>query len=269
MKFIEKMLLPSDSLESESAAIFIGKLINKLIEKGGIHISPYLPGLLKMVVERLQTAKMPSFVETLVLIFCALIQTDCESVLAFLKTRGLELFLNKLCEVFHDLNGIYQVKLGATALIILLSKNDPSLQNIGVKGELIVDKSSKRIVTRSISKTQPDQFTIVPFPVKAIGLLLDEYQSQKESKMKSVNKYQDLDVEESFETCSDDDENGYFDFSDCEDEDSDLEDTGVCNIDLCEEIKKCFQVIGKEESVRMFFGMLSRQHQDVVKEMFQ
>lgn len=269
MKFIEKMLLPSSSLESESAAIFIGKLINKLIEKGGLHISPYLPGLLKMVVERLGTAKMPSFVVTLVLIFCAIIGIYCDSVLAFLKTNGLELFLNKLCEVFHDLNGVYQVKLGATALIMLLSKNDPILKNIGVKGELIVDKTTKRIVTRSISKTQPDQYTIVPFPLKAIGLLLDEYQSQKESKMKNISKYQDLDVDESFETCSDNDENECFDFSDCEDAYSDLDETEVCNIDLCEEIKNCFQKLGKEESVTIYFGMLSRQHQDLVKEMFQ
>lgn len=44
-------------------------------------------------------------------------------------------------------------------------------------------------MTRSVSKKTPDQFTAVSYPIKAIGLLLNEYQSQLDSKMKVAKQY--------------------------------------------------------------------------------
>jgi hypothetical protein len=216
LEFVSKMLAPS---ESESSAIFIGSLITKLIQKGGNHLGPFLPQLLTAVIHRLDCAKMPAFVETLVLIFCHLIETQCQTVISFLSeirlqgSSGLELFLRSFCGCFQDLQGVYTVKLGALAMMLLLSSRDPRLMNIQVKGELIVN-NSKRIVTRSRSKDVPDQYTTTTFPIKALTLVLDEYQSQLESKMKgskssNAKEKEVYDSEEEYETCSEQEEDPF------------------------------------------------------------
>jgi len=46
---------------SESGGIFIGDLIIHLFRKAGPAISPVLPGLLRAVVDRLATARLPMF----------------------------------------------------------------------------------------------------------------------------------------------------------------------------------------------------------------
>jgi len=60
LQFIAKLLDPS---QSESAALFVGDLISKLIKKGGDLISPILPELLNAVTIRLVDAKLPSFIQ--------------------------------------------------------------------------------------------------------------------------------------------------------------------------------------------------------------
>jgi hypothetical protein len=258
LEFVGKMLAPS---ESESSAIFIGSLITKLIQKGGDQLVPFLPQLLTAVIHRLDTAKMPAFVETLVLIFCHLIEPQSQTVISFLSEiklqgyTGLELFLRSFCGCFHDLQGAYTVKLGALAMMQLLSSRDPRLMSIQVKGDLIVN-NSKRIVTRSRSKDAPDQYTTTVFPVKALALVLDEYQSQLESKMKvsrssNAKENEIFDSEEEYETCSeqDDDPFGYWsiqlsnvdeDFEE-DSEDDEMKDSAVYQLDLVQAIKRFVQ----------------------------
>jgi importin-9 len=219
LNFISRMLEPN---QSESSAIFIGSLITKLIQKGGDHLVHNLPQLLHAVIYRLDSAKMPAFVETLVLIFCHLIDTQCQTVISFLSEiqlqgySGLELFVRSFCDSFHDLQGLYTVKLGTMAMMSLLSTKDARLMGIQVKGELIVS-NSKRIVTRSRSKEVPDQYTTTNFPIKAMTLLLDEYQSQSESRMqglkgmKRTETYIETETysEDEYETCSEPDEDPF------------------------------------------------------------
>jgi hypothetical protein len=215
LDFIAKMLRPE---ESESSAIFLGELITKLIQKGGNYLVLLLPRLLTAVIYRLDNAKMPAFIETMVLIFCRLIETQCTAVISLLSEiqlngySGLELFVRSFCDCFPDLQGINTVKVGTLAMIMLLSSKDTRLYSITVKGDLIVN-NSKRIVTRSQSRDTPDQYSLDIFPKKGLKLLLDEYQTQKESKMKGPKKQTDFSVfendgyeSEEYDTCSENEE---------------------------------------------------------------
>lgn len=155
LEFIGKMLRPE---ECESAAIFIGPLITKVVQKGGDLLGPCLPQLLTAIIKRLETAKMPAFSETLVMLFCNFIQKDTISVLNFLSDiqltngrNGLELLLCSWCESFPDVRGVYQVKLCSTAMMMVLSSGNPLLNSIMVKGDLIIQENQK-ILTRSMSK---------------------------------------------------------------------------------------------------------------------
>ncbi|CAG8628530.1 5148_t:CDS:10, partial [Ambispora leptoticha] len=60
IELIAKLLQPS---ESESAALFLGELIIKLIQKAGDLILAVLPDLLKAVATRLETAQTPTFIQ--------------------------------------------------------------------------------------------------------------------------------------------------------------------------------------------------------------
>jgi hypothetical protein len=60
IQFIAKLLDPS---QSESAALFVGDLVAKLIKKGEDLVTPILPDLLKAVTIRLADAKLPSFIQ--------------------------------------------------------------------------------------------------------------------------------------------------------------------------------------------------------------
>lgn len=145
LEFVANML----QCESESSTIFLGGLISKLIQKGGEHLVPYLPQLLTAVIFRLDKAKMTGFIETLVLIFCSLIETQCPVVIEFLAGiqleggyTGLELFVRAFCDCFNDLQGVYTVKLGTLAMMLFLSSGDQRLESIMVKGDLIIPKTS-------------------------------------------------------------------------------------------------------------------------------
>lgn len=73
MDVIAKLLNPA---MSESASVFIGDVITKLLVKGGNYIRPIIPALLQAVAVRLENAKMPSLIQTLVIVFAHLIQDD-------------------------------------------------------------------------------------------------------------------------------------------------------------------------------------------------
>jgi len=64
--------------------------------------------------------------------------------------------------------------------VIALSKlydlADPRLSHVLVKGDLIMP-TSNRIMTRSRARQQPDQFTIIPAPVKIVKVLIEELHS--------------------------------------------------------------------------------------------
>lgn len=62
IQFIAKLLDPS---QTESAALFVGDLVSKLITKGDNLVTPILPDLLRAVTIRLADAKLPSFIQVM------------------------------------------------------------------------------------------------------------------------------------------------------------------------------------------------------------
>ncbi|KAJ3324796.1 Importin 9 [Boothiomyces sp. JEL0866] len=232
LEFIGKMLGPN---ESESSALFIGNLIVKLIQKGGDLIVPYIPTILAAVIHRLEQAKIPAFIETLVLIFCHLIQTRAETVIEFLASlsinscSGLEIFVRHWCECFNDISGVYENKLSVNAMLILFASGDPRLE----------------MVTRSRAKANPEQYSTLTFPQKAIGLLLGEYKSLSQPKIQP-NSLKDDHVFE-FDGESEDDWEGsdnedpdpfaYYQEDDNRSEDSEQRDDPVFSVNIIDKIE--------------------------------
>jgi hypothetical protein len=142
LKFVMKLL---DVNTSESSALFVGDLITKLIQKGGSTLQSSIPSLLSAAVLRLKHARMPSFIQTLVLLFCHLIQSQLVSLLDFLisikidNQSGLEIVLEKWLGIFGEIQGFYAVKLSMAALVTLYLSTDQRLQQIQLQGDIILD----------------------------------------------------------------------------------------------------------------------------------
>ncbi|KAJ3299143.1 hypothetical protein HK104_009937 [Borealophlyctis nickersoniae] len=176
IQFVAKLLHPS---QSESASVFVGGLITQLIKSGSNELLPVLPDLLRAVTERLESAKLSLFIQTLVMVFAHLIQTQMETVINFLTgitingKDGLSILLNAWCEHFGDFQGFYSIKVrcSATAMAKLFMSGDPRLQAITVKGDLIEESNN------------PDKYTMIPFPAKAVKLLLADLQQNLDSEM--------------------------------------------------------------------------------------
>jgi hypothetical protein len=60
-------------------------------------------------------------------------------------------------------------------MLKLFTLADPRVSATTVKGDLIVDEQNRdRIMTRSRTRNAPDRYTQVPFPLKALKLLLKD-----------------------------------------------------------------------------------------------
>ncbi|CAB4420248.1 unnamed protein product [Rhizophagus irregularis] len=202
IQYIAKALQPK---ESESAG-FLGDLVVKLIKKAGNRIVPVLPELLKAAATKLEGAKTATFIQSLVMIFAHLMLNQLSTVVEFLNTldingrNGLEILLNTWLENHESFQGYYSIKVSAIALSKLFLSGDPRIQGIQVKGDLIVTNSS-RIMTRSRSRKNPDQFTYVSANVKIIKLLISDLQNSSDSDVKrSELDYDEYDDEDSVET---------------------------------------------------------------------
>ncbi|KAI8909039.1 armadillo-type protein [Gorgonomyces haynaldii] len=216
IRCIAKLLQPE---QSESSSIFVGDLVTKLIQKAGADLTPVLSELLLAVLKRLESAKMPSFIQTLVLIFCHLIHSQLATVLDFLSLNqvngksGLEIFLKAWAGCFSDFQGYYHVKVSVVAMCLLLQSQDERLGKIQVQGDLV--SQTQKIVTRSMAAKRPDTFTIIPFPAKALKLLVEEFQQQRESKMAAkrqmVDEYfADMDSDDEWDEMPEDFEDAVF-----------------------------------------------------------
>ncbi|ORY53662.1 ARM repeat-containing protein [Rhizoclosmatium globosum] len=219
---IARLLNPQSD---QSSCLFLGSLVTSVIQKGGESVTPILPNLLTAIVHRLSTATYTQLIETLLLVFANLIlQHGSPTIITFLSgmttpegNNGLELFLRMWSENYFECMGFYNVKLNAAALTRLMmeSGNDERVQRVLVKGHL---KPTSVIVTRSRSKNAPDQYEMIPFPAKAIMLILADYQQNRESAMKGDKGGVDeltgdtIDTEEDSGDWDDLEEQGFDDF---------------------------------------------------------
>ncbi|KAJ6575462.1 armadillo-type protein [Mycena capillaripes] len=182
--------LIAKSLESqdESGGLVIGDLIIHLLRKAGESVLPVLPELLQAMVGRMTTAKTATFLQSLVIPFAFLINNQRDTVLDLLESMnvqgrsGLDILIQTWCENAETFQGFWPSRISTMALCQLFVSERPSLQNLMVKGDIIVKPETQNVImTRSRTKLSPHEFSSIPFPVKALKLLLHDVQSGGES----------------------------------------------------------------------------------------
>ncbi|KAI3342778.1 armadillo-type protein [Ustulina deusta] len=164
----------------DNAASEVGGLAAELVEKAGHErLGPFLPQLLQAVANRLATAETATFIQSLILVFARLSLVGAHDVVDFLTTiqingqTGLQVVLSKWLENSVNFAGYDEIRQNVIALSKLYSLNDPRIAQTMVRGDMIIPISD-RIVTRSRAKQNPDQYTIIPAPLKILKVLIEE-----------------------------------------------------------------------------------------------
>lgn len=193
---------------SETGGVFVGDLIMHMFRKAGGAIAPVLGDLLQGIVARLSTATMPSFIQSLVIPFAYLFGTEYTAQTLELlgsfppvampdgtQRPALDLVLQAWCEQADTITGSWNIRVSDLGLGKLFALPDPRLRAVTVQGDMVVDDRNRdRIMTRSRARTTPTTYTSVPFPVKALKLLLKDVSSEP-TKTKGGKKY-DGEIEE-------------------------------------------------------------------------
>ncbi|KAF5129943.1 Importin subunit beta-5 [Metarhizium brunneum] len=181
LHIIDRLLGPS--IEDNSASE-VGGLAAELVEKAGQErLGPFLPQLLQAVANRLASAQAAAFIQSLILVFARLSLNGAQDVVEFLSQiqingdSGLQVVMAKWLENSVSFAGYDEIRQNVIALSKLYALNDSRLAQIQVKGDLIVGADDGKIKTRSRAKQNPDQYTIVPAPLKIVKVLIEELAS--------------------------------------------------------------------------------------------
>lgn len=168
------------NLES-SGSLFVGTFILQLILHMPLQMAEHIHGLIAAVVKRLQSCETAGLRSSLLLIIARVVHMSSPNVEQFIDLLirlPVEGYENSLVYVMSEwtkqqgeIQGSYQIKVTTSALVLLLSTRHAELANIHVQGHLI--RSTAGITTRSKAKIAPDQWTVMPLPVKILGLLAD------------------------------------------------------------------------------------------------
>ncbi|KAF9445285.1 ARM repeat-containing protein [Macrolepiota fuliginosa MF-IS2] len=187
LKLVARLLESQD----EAGGLVIGDLIIHLFRRAGEAILPVLPQLLQAMVSRMRTAKTATFLQSLVSPFAFLINNQRDTILDLLESTniggrsGLDILIQTWCENAETFQGLWASRISTLALSQLLTSERPSLQNLTVKGELIVKAETRDVImTRSKTKktvAAPHEFTSIPFPGKALKLIIHDLQSNGDS----------------------------------------------------------------------------------------
>ncbi|KAG2358745.1 ARM repeat-containing protein [Suillus spraguei] len=184
LKVIARLLQNDD----ESGGLVIGDLIIHLLRRAGEAVLPVLPELLQAMVLRMLSAKTATFIQSLVVPFAFLAYNQQDTVLYLLEStmtngrNGLDILIQTWCENAETFQGFWQSRVSTLALTKLYASGRPSLQSLMVKGDIILKPETKNVImTRSRTKTTPHEFTSVPFPVKALKLLVHDLRAGGDS----------------------------------------------------------------------------------------
>ncbi|KKY35790.1 putative importin-beta domain-containing protein [Diaporthe ampelina] len=175
---IDRLLGPNIE---DNAASEVGGLAAELVEKAGPErLGPYLEKLLQAVANRLATAEAAPFIQSLIIVFARLSLMQAGDVVQFLSNidigghNGLQVVLSKWLENSVNFAGYDEIRQNVIALSKLYSLNDARLAQTMVKGDLIMQPSDGRIMTRSRAKQNPDQYTLIPATLKILKVLIEE-----------------------------------------------------------------------------------------------
>ncbi|KAK7063933.1 ARM repeat-containing protein [Favolaschia claudopus] len=201
--------------QDESGGLVIGDLIIHLLRRAGESVLPVLPQLLQAMVTRMTTAKTATFLQSLVIPFAFLINNQRDTVLDLLESMnvqgrsGLDILIQTWCENAETFQGFWPARISTMGLCQLFVSERPSLQNLKVKGDIIVKPETQNVImTRSRAKLSPPEFTSIPFPVKALKLLLHDVQSGGESATISAGQgesFNEVDSDDGDEEWADED----------------------------------------------------------------
>lgn len=172
-----------DPHTSEFSATLVGKLITTLICKTGDRLGDQLELLLRAVLSKLRSADTLSVIQSLIMVYAHLFNSNMEAALNFLASvpgptgqSALHFVMTEWVSRQQAFFGQFDRKVSYVALSKLLlhgvQVNDPRLANIQVKGDLICAAEGSRIMTRS--KKQQEQWTEIPLLMKIFKLLINE-----------------------------------------------------------------------------------------------
>ena len=177
---VDRLLSPE--MEDPSAAE-VGGLAVELVEKAGAdRLGNYLVQLLQIIAIRLSTATHPNTIQNLIMVFARLSLENAKDILDFLAQvqipeptpgSGLEVVMRKWLENCINFAGFDDVRQNVKALTNIYNLHDERLMSIPVQGDLIVEMTT-RIKTRSQSKKEPDQFSVITAPLKLVKVLIAE-----------------------------------------------------------------------------------------------
>ncbi|KAJ4461773.1 putative armadillo-type protein [Paratrimastix pyriformis] len=190
----------------DSAALYVGPFITAAVQTFAAETQPQLGGLMEAVVVRLSSAQLstliqvarppaphPTPLEGLVLALVQLMRLGTApwvDALAAIRVPpppppeegqapkpsplppaqdGLTLVLQKWARAQNDFRGDYSLKVSVWGLVQLFRAADPRLDGVQVLGDIV---PTDRITTRRQAATNPDRWTVVPFRLKAVKLVL-------------------------------------------------------------------------------------------------
>lgn len=164
LKLVAKLLQNED----ESGGLVIGDLIIHLLRRAGESVLPVLPELLQAMVSRMTSAKTATFLQvstislkpvpllfhhvppqSLVIPFAFLIHNQRDTILSLLESTqvqgrlGLDILIQTWCENAETFQGYWPTRISNLALSQLYAAERPRLQNLMVKGDIIVNPATK------------------------------------------------------------------------------------------------------------------------------
>ena len=181
-----------DPKHSEFSAVFVGKLIILLFRKVGALLGELAGVLLRSVISKLNVSYTPNVMQSLLLVFAFLVQTQLDFALEFLSSLpsstgkpALEQVMGDWVQLQGTIFGCYDTKMSIVALSKILTfgiqTQDPKLGGILVRGDEIFLLGGG-IQTRSKTKSKPKQYTEVPLLAKIFKVLVQELGIALESK---------------------------------------------------------------------------------------
>ncbi|XP_066586288.1 importin-9 isoform X2 [Prorops nasuta] len=193
LQFILQILLQLlNPQASEFTATFVGKLFTTLVRKAGSSLGENLDLLLKAVLSKMQRAGTLTVMQSLVMIYAHLINTEFDAVLNFLSTvpgptgeSALAFVLSEWVSRQHMFFGRYDRKVSIVALCKILeygvTQDDARLKDIIVKGDEIYSGNDDGVKTRSKAELQPYQWTMVSVLVKIFKLIINDFSNYIEA----------------------------------------------------------------------------------------
>lgn len=145
LKLIAKLLRNED----ESGGLVIGDLIIHVLRRAGDSVLPVLPELLHAMVERMLTAKTATFLQSLIIPFVFLIHNQADTLLGMLESTtvqdrtALDILIQTWCENAETFQGYWPTRISTLTLSQLYASGRPTLQNLQVKGDIIIKPETK------------------------------------------------------------------------------------------------------------------------------